>query len=112
MKIKKLLIKGYGKFTDKEVNLGSGLNLVFGKNEAGKSTLQSFLKAMLFDFPGKNVDKEGRLPDSKKYKPWSGSVFGGILEIETDDGNLLKIERDFARKNASVFDGNLRDITS
>ncbi len=112
MKIKKLLINGYGKFTDKEINLGSGLNLVFGKNEAGKSTLQSFLKAMLFDFPRKNVDKEGRLPDLKKYKPWSGSVFGGILEIETDDGNLLKIERDFTRKNASVFDDNLRDITS
>ncbi len=112
MKIKKLRINGYGKFTDKEITLEDGLNLIFGKNEAGKSTVQSFIKAMLFDFPRKNIDGEGRLPASKKYKPWSGSDFGGILEIETDDGRLLKIDRDFARKNASVFDNNLQDITS
>lgn len=112
MKIKKLLINGYGKFIDTEITLKSGLNLIFGKNEAGKSTLQSFIKAMLFDFPRKNVDGEGRLPGLKKYKPWSGSDFGGILEIKTDDGRILKIDRDFARKNASVFDDNLRDITS
>ncbi|MCK5758977.1 MAG: AAA family ATPase [Clostridiales bacterium] len=111
MKIKKLRINGYGKFTDTEIVLKDGLNLVFGKNEAGKSTIQSFIKAMLFDFPRKNIDGEGRLPASKKYKPWSGSDFGGILEIETDDGRILKIDRDFARKNASVFDNNLQDIT-
>ena len=112
MKLKKLRINGYGKFTDKEIVLENGLNLIFGKNEAGKSTIQSFIKAMLFDFPRKNIDGEGRLPASKKYKPWSGSVFGGILEIETDNERLLKIDRDFARKNASVFDNNLQDITS
>ena len=112
MKIKKLRINGYGKLTDREISLNDGLNLIFGKNEAGKSTIQSFIKAMLFDFPRKNLDREGRLPASKKYKPWSGSDFGGILEIETDDGNLLKIDRDFARKSASVFDNNLQDITS
>jgi len=112
MRINKLRINGYGKFTDKNLILGKGLTLVFGRNEAGKSTIQSFIKAMLFDFPRKNIDKEGRLPGSKKYKPWSGSVFGGMLELETDNGNILKIERDFARKNASVFDKNLKDITS
>jgi len=111
MKIKKLRINGYGKFTDKEIALKDGLNLIFGKNEAGKSTIQSFIKAMLFDFPRKNIDGEGRLPASKKYKPWSGSDFGGLLEIETDDDRLLKIDRDFVRKDAAVFDNNLRDIT-
>lgn len=112
MIIKKLLINGYGKFINKEITLKNGINLIFGKNEAGKSTIQSFIKAMLFDFPRKNIDGEGRLPDSKKYKPWRGSDFGGILEIKTDDDRLLKIDRDFSRKNASVFDNNLQDITS
>ncbi len=112
MRIKKLRINGYGKFNDEELILGKGLTLVFGRNEAGKSTIQSFIKAMLFDFPRRNVDKEGRLPDLRKYKPWGGSVFGGMLELETDDGNVMKIERDFARRNTSVFDENLRDITS
>ena len=112
MRINKLRINGYGKFIDKELTLGKGLTLVFGGNEAGKSTIQSFIKAMLFDFPRRNIDKEGRLPGLKKYKPWNGSSFGGMLELETDNGSTLKIERDFARRNASVFDENLRDITS
>ena len=42
MKIKKLRINGYGKFTDKEITLEDGLNLIFGKNEAGKSTIHHF----------------------------------------------------------------------
>lgn len=112
MKINKLRINGYGKFSDKEITLGKGLTIIFGRNEAGKSTIQSFIKAMLFDFPRKNVDKEGRLPEQKKYKPWTGPVFGGMIEIDMDDGSKLKIDRDFARRNSSVFDGNLKDITS
>lgn len=112
MIINKLRINGYGRLTAKEINLNPGLNIVFGKNEAGKSTLQSFINAMLFDFPRKNIDKEGRLPEQKKYKPWSGSDFGGSMEIKTDDGRHLKIERDFARKTASVYDYNLSDVTS
>lgn len=112
MIIKKLRINGYGKFTNKEINIKTGLNVVFGKNEAGKSTLQSFINAMLFDFPRKNMDKEGRLPEQKKYKPWNSNVFGGIMEIQTDNKRILKIERDFTHKNASVFDSSLRDVTS
>ncbi|MDX1357349.1 MAG: AAA family ATPase [Clostridia bacterium] len=112
MRIKKLLINGYGRFIEKEINFSDKFNLVFGKNEAGKSTIQSFIKAMLFDFPRKNIDGEGRLPDSRKYKPWTGDAFGGILETEIDGGGFLKIERDFNRKKAAVYDENLRDITN
>ena len=66
MKIKKLVIRGYGKFNDREIDFKDGLNLVYGSNEAGKSTLQAFIKAMLYDHPRKNVDSEGRLPERSR----------------------------------------------
>ena len=39
MKINKLKINSYGKLKEKEINLKDGINIIYGKNEAGKSTL-------------------------------------------------------------------------
>ena len=43
MKINKIKINSYGKLKEKEINLKNGINLIYGKNEAGKSTLINFL---------------------------------------------------------------------
>ena len=112
MKINKIHINGFGKFNNHSISFKKGFNLVFGENEAGKSTVQSFIKAILFGFPRKNEDGEGRLPESKRFIPWDGSGFSGVMEIETDDGKNLKIERDFTRKTTSVYNENLKEVTT
>ena len=38
MKILSLHIEGFGKFHDLDISFKDGLNVVYGKNEAGKST--------------------------------------------------------------------------
>ena len=48
MKIQKLRLKHFGKFTDKDIQLREGINILYGENESGKSTLHSFIKGMLF----------------------------------------------------------------
>ena len=48
MKILSLHIDGFGKFHDRDISFEDGLNVVYGKNEAGKSTLHTFIKGMLF----------------------------------------------------------------
>ena len=48
MKILSLNIDGFGKFHDRDISLEDGLNGVYGKNEAEKSTLHTFIKGMLF----------------------------------------------------------------
>ena len=53
MKIKTLEIYGYGKWVNQKFELGDQLQLFYGKNEAGKSTLQSFIRSMLFDLPSR-----------------------------------------------------------
>ena len=44
MKILSLHIDGFGKFHNRDISFQDGLNVVYGKNEAGKSTLHTFIK--------------------------------------------------------------------
>ena len=48
MTLNELTIRGFGKFHDRTFTFSDGINILYGKNESGKSTLHSFLRAMLF----------------------------------------------------------------
>ena len=68
MKINKIKINSYGKLKNKEINLENNLNIIYGKNESGKSTL---LKFILNIFYGASKNKKGKdISDFEKYKPW------------------------------------------
>lgn len=54
MQIKEADIFQFGKLQNKNISFEPGMNVIYGKNEAGKSTLHSFLCAMLF-----GMEKEG-----------------------------------------------------
>lgn len=51
MKIIALNIYGYGKITETEIDANQQFIQFFGENEAGKSTMQSFIHSILFGFP-------------------------------------------------------------
>ncbi|MFO7636182.1 MAG: AAA family ATPase [Clostridia bacterium] len=110
MKITRLYVKGYGKIKEREIVFQDGLNLVYGKNETGKSTLLSFIKAMLFGFSTTRSGPDPML-ESKKYMPWDGGEYGGTLELEKDDGLSLRIQTDFTSRVSKVYDHTLKDIT-
>lgn len=112
MKIIKLKINGFGRFVNKEISFGNGLNLVYGRNEAGKSTIQNFIKASLYGFINQRTDGEGRPPEKSKYKPWDSGDYSGFIEVIKEDGKKLRIERDFETNETLVFDENLANITS
>ena len=48
MKLLELHIDGFGKFHDQTFVFHDGINVIYGKNEAGKSTLHTFIRSMLF----------------------------------------------------------------
>ncbi|MDP3429516.1 MAG: AAA family ATPase, partial [Desulfomicrobium sp.] len=59
MKIRRLLLKAYGPFSDRELDFASslpGLHIVHGPNEAGKSSALRALQALLFGFPPRTGD--------------------------------------------------------
>lgn len=48
MRIRELIIRNFGKFSDKDILLEDGINILYGENESGKSTLHAFIRGMLF----------------------------------------------------------------
>lgn len=86
MRIKKLIIYGYGKWVDTEFDLDSSLQLFYGHNEAGKSTLMSFIQSILFGFPMRHSS-------SLRYEPKESSRYGGKLIIEDKRFGEVSIER-------------------
>ena len=74
MYIEKLLLKNFGKFNNYEVDFSQGLNVIYGKNESGKSTLFSFIRGMLF-----GIEKQrGRAAKGDSYvrlEPWDNPTF-------------------------------------
>lgn len=75
MKIEKLVIYGFGKHEDVEITLGASINVLYGHNEAGKTTIQQFILHILFGFPPKNSPL-------LRYEPKSGSKYGGQVHID------------------------------
>lgn len=48
MKIRELYLRNFGKFSGKKIVLKDGINLFYGENESGKTTIHTFIKSMLF----------------------------------------------------------------
>ena len=57
MNIKEIKINNYGNLENKEINLENGINIVYGKNESGKSTLLNYIKNIFY---GISKNKNGR----------------------------------------------------
>ena len=109
MKIHKLKINAYGKLKDKEIQFKDHINVVYGKNEAGKSTILTFIVNMLY---GISKNKNGKnYSDFEKYKPWDAEEFSGKLEYELDNHEIFEVFRDFKKKNPQIFNEKKEDIS-
>lgn len=98
MIIKEIQLTNFGKFNHKNVSLEPGLNIIYGENEAGKTTLHTFIRGMLFGIEKQRGKASGRDAYSK-YEPWENpSNYQGIMRIE-NDGTNYRIERNFNREH-------------
>lgn len=108
MKIDNFKINNYGKIENREVILTNGINLIKGYNEAGKSTILSFLNSMLY---GIDKTKKGNISEYDKYLPWLSTNFSGSMEYSLDNRQKYYVFRDFKKKIPVVLDQNRNDIT-
>lgn len=109
MKFNFLKVNGFGKLVKKELELSPKINIIYGENEAGKSSLLKFLTAMLYG-ASKNKNKKS-IPDFEKYKPWKTEEFSGSLEYTLDNGETFEVYREFKKKNPSVYNSEKEDIS-
>lgn len=103
MIIRKLYISNFGKFKDNIIELKPGLNVIYGANEAGKSTIRSFIEGMLYGFKKADARRRSFTDSRQRYRPWLGSSYTGAIEYETDS-RVYRIERDFANDRINIYD--------
>ena len=101
MRLLDLYINGFGKFHKRSISFHKGLNVIYGKNEAGKSTLHTFIRGMLF-----GIEKgRGRVSKNDlyvKYEPWeNSSSYEGRMRVEAN-GQIYRIERNFSKNAKSL----------
>lgn len=95
LSIKRVKIDSYGGISDKQIELKDGLNVIYGKNESGKSTIRSFIHAVFYGL--KNSSEKA---DRKRYMPWSGGNMSGSVGILLD-GREIEIRRTFGKTASS-----------
>ena len=109
MIIKSLKINQFGKINNKEINLNNKINIIYGKNESGKTTILKFIESTFY---GANKNKNKReISDFDQYEPWNENDFSGKINYELDSGNSFEVFRDFHKKNPKVYNENLEEIT-
>lgn len=86
MRIIAIQVDGFGSLRDRQLNTDSQLAVFYGANEAGKSTLMGFVRAVLFGFPT-------RTSRSERYEPLGGGAHGGALTLLDEQGQRIRVER-------------------
>lgn len=101
LEITRLELVGFGKFRERTIDLTSGLNLIEGPNEAGKSTIQSFITGMFYGFFQPGTKRRSYTPHRDKYCPWDQGSYRGVLVCKNEERSW-RIERCFDKDNETV----------
>ena len=110
MRISGIFIKKYGKFEDFTIPLNGGFNLIYGENEAGKTTLNSFIRRMAYGMPLR--DRSGlKTNDRLRYTPLTGGNMQGSLKLELENGEKILVSRTFGKTASADRLSVLNDTT-
>lgn len=115
MRLTRAHIDGFGILVEEDFEFAPALNVVYGPNEAGKTTLQQALLALLHGFySGERVAPQEK-QHHVRFRPWSGTSYGGKLYLRLDSGATYLISRRFdsPEPETQIFDTTTgRDITN
>ncbi len=104
MKLRRLTIHGFGRLTNRTLDFADGLNVIYGPNEAGKSTIARSIVASLYGV--------GRQKDA--WRPWSGETYATTLVYELGNGAAFEVQREYDRdaKGTRVYDRDGNDVAA
>ncbi len=106
MKLRRIDLPGFGCLTRFQAEFAPGLNVFFGENEAGKSTLQQAVCALLYGFFDNDRARPEESARHERFRPWSNGgpapVYRGSLEFELSDGRSFEVRRDFSTTDVAT----------
>ena len=111
MYLDRLEVKGFGKLMGLAISFNRGMNVIYGGNEAGKTTLQWFVRGMLYGLRSGRHSPYGPPPPQKRFEPWGGGLYGGSLIYVLDDDSSYRVERNFEAGTVELFDSSYNNIT-
>ena len=103
MILKELNLISFGKFHNKTIYLEEGLNVIYGENESGKTTIHNFIDGMFYGFLKPYAKRRNYLEGFEKYRPWNEENYTGMLLL-SHEGKVYRIERDFSKHKVIVYD--------
>lgn len=107
MIIKRVNIISFGALKNKIIDFEDGINVIYGENEAGKSTIQSFIKIWLYGFSNSR-GRELKTNERLKFMPISGEFMRGQLHIIYNEKEYV-INRTFGKTKkddtSAIIDG-------
>lgn len=83
----------FGKIKNLKLDFCVGFNVIYGFNEAGKSTIMRFIKAMFYGMPARRKSGEV-LKERELAIPWDEKSAEGVLTISYN-GSEIEIRRTF-----------------
>jgi len=102
MRLVEIHLDGFGRLVDHTLRFASGFNLIFGPNEAGKSTLQRAMLSLFYGFWGKGRMTAAKRAVATVFHPWDESApYSGSLIYALDSGQTFRVHRTFAPKPAT-----------
>lgn len=111
MIIKELGFLNFGKFEDKKIELQEGINLIYGRNEKGKSTIVNFIDGIFYGFSRDSLVKKVRDDLFEKSRPWNSNLYRGYI-ILNDKEEDFRISRDFDKDECSILNLKTADDLS
>lgn len=103
MVIRQLHLTNFGKFSNETIRFHEGMNILYGENEAGKSTIFNFIIGMFYGFYKPYVKNRRLLEVHEKYNPWvGGGYLGSLVFYDEKLKKEFRIERNFDAKKESV----------
>lgn len=106
MIIKKVNIEFFAGLRGKSLDFTKGFNLIYGKNEQGKSSIENFIRIWLYGIDS----SRGRFNDRKKYLPLTGEKIQGELIIDYKGKGYI-IKRSFGTTKKDDICEILDEIT-
>lgn len=107
MRFEKVTAIAFGPFSNQSLSLTPGMNVLFGPNEAGKSSWQAAIYAGLCGVrrgAGSNqADREFR----ERHQPWGAQSWSASVVVALEGGHRYELRHDLMSKTCRVTDVQL-----